>query len=79
MSISDGLGLYIFRRKLEKTRRMKEEFDGNVFVSRQSQRFLFIVKMVKMLYPVCTLTWRVNNCVSRQGKGIKRTNESSTV
>ena len=31
MSISDGLDMYFFRRKMEKTRSMKEEMDGEVF------------------------------------------------
>ena len=27
---------------------------------------------MKELFPICTLTWTVNNYVSRQGKAIKR-------
>ena len=34
MSISDGLGPSIFRRKMEGIRRMREEKDGKVFISR---------------------------------------------
>ena len=39
MSISDRLDLYFFRRKMEKTRYVKERMDGNVFISRQSRHF----------------------------------------
>ena len=33
--------------------------------------------MIKILLPVCTLTWRANSYVSRQGKSINRRNEST--
>ena len=37
MSFSDGWDLYFFCRKMEKTRSVKEEMDGEVFISRQSR------------------------------------------
>ena len=77
MSISDGLDTYFFRRMMEKTRSMKEEMDGEVFISRQSRNFSFIDNMIKVIFAICTLNWRVNNYVSRQGKGINRRNEST--
>ena len=37
--------------------------------SRQSRHlFPLINNMIKVFFPICTLIWRVNNCVSRQGK-----------
>ena len=39
MSISDELGPSISQRKMERTRSMREEMDGKVFVSRQYQYF----------------------------------------
>ena len=78
MSISDGLGPYLFRRKMEKTRPMRE-MDGKVFISRQSRYSLFIVNMAKVFFPIFTLTWRINIYVSRQGKGTKRRNEKTIV
>ena len=36
---SDGMEPYFFRRKMERTRSMKEEMDGEVFISRQSWHF----------------------------------------
>ena len=30
--------------------------------------FSFVNNMIKVLFPICTLIWRVNNYVSRQGK-----------
>ena len=79
MSISDGLDPYVFRRKMEKTRSMEEQMDGEVFISRQSRHFPFIDNMIKVIFPICTLIWRVNNHVSRQGKGINRRNESNLI
>ena len=64
---------------MEKTQSRKEEKDGDVFISRQSWHLSFIDKMNKVFFPICTLNWRVNNCVSHQGKGINRRNESTIV
>ena len=47
------------------------------FISRQSQHFDFHVVIYQVLFPICTLTWRVNNHVSRQGSGINGRNEST--
>ena len=77
MYFSDGLDPYTFRRKMEKTRSIKEEMDGKVFISRQSRHFSFVFIMIKVLIPTFTLTWRVNNFVSLQGKGVNRSNEST--
>ena len=77
MSIFYVLGPSIFRRKMEKTRSMKEEMDGKLFVSGQSRHFSFVNSMIKALFPFCTLTWRANNNVSFQGKGLNRRNEST--
>ena len=30
--------------------------------------FSFVINMIKVLFPICTLIWRVNKYVSRQGK-----------
>ena len=63
------IGLYFSCRKMEKTRSEREEMDGRVLISRQSRHpFPLINKMIKVLFPICTLIWRVNNYVSRQGK-----------
>ena len=34
----------------------------------ESASFPSINSMIKLLFPICTLSWRVNNYVSRQGK-----------
>ena len=77
LSISDGFDLYFFCRKVEKTRSMKEEMGGEVFISRQSWHFSSLGNMIKVLLPIYTLNWRLSTYVSRQGKGIKRTNENT--
>ena len=39
---------------------MKEEMDGEVFISRQSRHFSFIDIMIKVIFPFCILIWRLN-------------------
>ena len=56
---------------------LTEGMDGKLLISRLSRHFCFDACIMKVLFPICTLTWRVNNCVSRQGKGINRKNEST--
>ena len=41
MSISDGLDRTLFCRKMERTRSVREEMDGRVFISRQSRHLFF--------------------------------------
>ena len=41
MSDSDGLGPYFFRRKMEKTRPLKEVMGGKVFFPPESAFFLY--------------------------------------
>ena len=77
ISISDCSDPYIFRRNMEKTRSVKEEVEGKLFISRQSRHISFVFIMSKVLVPTLYFTWRVNNYVSRQGKGINKTNEST--
>ena len=67
MSICDGLMPYILRQNMEKTRPMREEMDEKLFIFRQSRHLIFVVNMIKVLFPICTLTWLVNNHVSGQG------------
>ena len=51
------------------SKEMREEMDGSVFITRQSRHlFPLINNMIKVLFLICTLIWRVNNYVSRQGK-----------
>ena len=50
ISISDWSDPYISRRKMEKTRFVKEEMDGEVF-SRQSRHISFAFIMIKALFP----------------------------
>ena len=41
--------------------------------------FSFIVSMIKALFAICTLTWRVNKHISRQIKVTNRRNESTVI
>ena len=67
MSISDGLGPSIFCQIMEKARPMREEMDGKVvYFPLESAFFNFDAIFYKIRFPICTLTWRVNNYVSRQ-------------
>ena len=75
MSISDGLDPYVSCRKIEKTRSIKEKLDGVLIISLQNRHFSFIDNMMKVLFLLYTLIWRVNNYAFLQGKGINRRNE----
>ena len=69
MSISDGLGPSIFCRKMEKARPMREEMDGKVvYFTPESALLPLMLYLSTVLFPICTLTWRINNYVSRQEK-----------
>ena len=79
MSIPDGLDPYVFPSKDEKDAVYEGRNGQRGVISRQSWRSAFIDNMIKVLFPTCTLKWRVNNCVSRQGKGINRRNEGTNI
>ena len=64
MSISDGLGASIFCRKMEKAHPMREEMDGKaVYFPPGSALLPLMLHFSTVLFPICTLTWRVNNYV----------------
>ena len=48
-----------------------------LFISRQSRHSDFDVLIYKVLFPICTLTWRVVNYVSGLVKVINWRNEST--
>ena len=52
-----------------------EEMDGKVVYFPPESACLTL--MYKVLFPICTLTCRVNKYVSRQGESIKRRKESA--
>ena len=56
ISISDGLSPYIFRRKMEYTRPMREEMEGKACNSHHSRHFSLIVNKIEVFFPICTLT-----------------------
>ena len=48
---------------------MMKKMDGKVvYFPPESAFFNFDVLNLKAFFPICTLTWRVNNYVSRQEK-----------
>ena len=51
ISISDWWDRYIFRRKMKKTRSVKEEMEGKLFISRQSRHSSIVIIMIKVLFP----------------------------
>ena len=79
MSISDGLDPYIFLSKDGKDAIYEKRNGRRGVFPRQSRHFSYIDNMIEVLFPICTLNWRVNNYVTRQGKGIKRRNESTII
>ena len=81
MSISDGLDPYIFPSKDGKDA-VYERRNGRrgvwCFIPARVGIFPFIENGI-VLFPICTLIWRVNIYISRQAKGISRKNESTFV
>ena len=69
MSISDGSGCTFFLSNDGKDA-VGEGRNGRkgVYFPPDSASFPLINNMIKVLFPICTLIWRVNNYVSRQGK-----------
>ena len=63
------IGPYFFLSKDGKdaVREGRNERKG-VYFPPESASFPLINNMIKVLFPICTLIWRVNNYVSRQGK-----------
>ena len=45
----------------------------------ESTSFSLINNMIEVLFPICTLIWRVNNYVFPPRKGINRRNESTII
>ena len=43
----------------------------------ESAFVVFIVNLIEELFRICTLTWRLKNYFSRQGKNINRRKEST--
>ena len=58
---------------------MTEEMEGKVLISHQSRHSTFANFLNKVLFPICTLNWRVNNYVSRHGRNMKGRNESTII
>ena len=78
MAISDGLSPSIFCQKMERTRLMMEEKDGKVVYFTPELAFSLRYSIMKVLFPISTLTWRVNYFGARQGKGLKKRNVGET-
>ena len=49
------------------------------FFPPESASFSLINNMIKVLFPICTLIWRVNNFVFPPRKVINRRNESTII
>ena len=78
MSVSDGLGPYIFCRKMEKARPRREEMDGKVvYFPPESAFFNFNVIIYKALFPILYLDLACKQLFFPPGKGINRRNEST--
>ena len=77
MSNFDGLGPYIFCRKIEEWRAMTEDMGGKCLFPARVGKFAFVVKMNKVFFPIGTLIWRTNNYNSHAGKIMSGGKEST--
>ena len=50
MTISNELGPYIFRRKMEKMKPMRKEMDGKVFISSQFWQFSLVNNTISVFF-----------------------------
>ena len=71
------LGPFISCRHMEKTRPMREEMDAKGIYFPPESAFSLLILFLYVLFPICTLTWRTNKHISRQGRGINKKNEST--
>ena len=60
--------LSFIRRKMEKTRSVKEKWMERCLFPARVGISPLINNMIEVLFPICALIWRVNTYVSRQGK-----------
>ena len=68
LSISDGsVRTFSVERWKRRGPWGKKWTEGCLFPARVGI-FSFVNNMIKVLFPICTLIWRVKNYVSRQGK-----------
>ena len=79
MSISDGLGPFIFCRKMEKARPMKEEMDGEVvFIPAKVGPLTFEAILFDSTFPYLYFDLACKQLYFPPGKGTNRRNESTT-
>ena len=55
-----------------------DRMEGKEFFPPKSAFQPLMFSSIRVLFPVCILTWRVKNCVSRQGKGMNKKMEVPT-
>ena len=79
MSISDGSEPYFFCRKMEKTRSVKEEMDGKVFISRQSRHFWLWCDDLWSTFPYLFLDLAGKQLCFPPRKGINRRNKKTVI
>ena len=59
------------------TRAVRKKMEAKMFISPQCRLFLFVDNIFIVISLFCTMTWRVNNYVSQQRKGVSRRNENA--
>ena len=69
-----------FCSKMKRTRSLKGEMDGKLFFFQAGLGiFSAVNNMIKTLFSICTLNWRVNNYVPCQRRGINKRNENTAL
>ena len=72
ISFSDWSDPYNFRRKMDKTRSVKEELERKLFISRQSRHISFVNIMIKVLFPTLYLYLACKHLCVPPWKGYKK-------
>ena len=73
------IGRVLFRRKMEKTRSVKEEMDGSVFISRQGRHLSSDKYYDSSTFPYLYLDLACKQLCFPPRKGINRRNKSTVV
>ena len=58
---------------------MGEKMNDKVFFPAKGGIFCLINNIIEVLFPTCTLTWRMNNYVSHQVRGVNKKNEITNI
>ena len=79
MSVSNGLDPYLSVERWKRRGPWRKKWTEECLFPAKVGIFSFVNTMIKVLFPICTSIWRVNNYVSPPRKDLNRRNESTMI